>query len=541
MRRRCASNFCQAGIAVGESPEPVGSPPIDAAAPTRLESPRSELRRLNPATILVELLRRLGSLAYFIVIVLLLRYFGKGGVDWHEWALAAIAVFGASGAAIRYLSLRYGVTRDCLVLRTGIIVRQHRTIPIDRIQNIDLKRGVLHRILGVVDVEIETAGGVEPEARLSVVTEAEARRLKADLLRSPAAAVDVGTARPTGDTQPTPEPPSDPLWRTRTSELLLLGATENRAGVILGGVAGLWYTFGDVSERSFAPLLARLPALSGSEPRSAAIWIAAAVIVLMLAGWIASMAISVITYHGFVLRRSGDRLRRRFGLFTQLETTIPIERTQVVRIEAPLPRRLLGYETVFAENAGSVLTRDLVGTTPLCPIIPIGRTPELMRRMYSLEDLESVRWQKVSRRAIQRGFVRYAALGLGLLIAAALAWKTWLLALSPPILGVAWLAALARYHAIGYAELGEFVLARAGVWTRRVWILPRAKVQSVDATQTPFQRRSGLASLRIATAAGRGGVASPRIVDLPSELAMKMQDRLTRDAACRGYWQLDGV
>jgi hypothetical protein len=41
----------------------------------------------------------------------------------------------------RYLSVRYWIEEGNLVIRTGLVDRQVRTIPLDRIQNVELRQG----------------------------------------------------------------------------------------------------------------------------------------------------------------------------------------------------------------------------------------------------------------------------------------------------------------------------------------------------------------------------------------------------------------
>src|SRR6266545_4236845 len=75
--------------------------------------------------------------------------------------------------------------------------RAHRLLPFDRIQQVDLVRKPLHRLLGVATLRVETAGGSGgSEADLEVIALAEAERLRATLLRARAAARAPGAAAP---------------------------------------------------------------------------------------------------------------------------------------------------------------------------------------------------------------------------------------------------------------------------------------------------------------------------------------------------------
>ena len=58
------------------------------------------------------------------------------------------------------------------MIRTGLIFRNERHIPFSRIQNVDAIQNVFHRLFGVVEVRVETGGGKEEEAKLSVLPHA---------------------------------------------------------------------------------------------------------------------------------------------------------------------------------------------------------------------------------------------------------------------------------------------------------------------------------------------------------------------------------
>ena len=72
-------------------------------------------------------------------------------------------------AIVRTLTFRYRFDEHELVIRTGTIARNERHVPYARIQNVDGVQTVFHRLLHVVDVKVQTAGGNEPEATMSVL------------------------------------------------------------------------------------------------------------------------------------------------------------------------------------------------------------------------------------------------------------------------------------------------------------------------------------------------------------------------------------
>lgn len=61
-------------------------------------------------------------------------------------------------ARLSYNAYKFEFTEDVFKKEYGVIWKRYITIPYGRIQNIDVQRGVLARILGLSDLMIQTAG-----------------------------------------------------------------------------------------------------------------------------------------------------------------------------------------------------------------------------------------------------------------------------------------------------------------------------------------------------------------------------------------------
>ena len=83
---------------------------------------------------------------------------------------------------IRYFTIRYRIANGELVVQEGLIFRRVRTVPVERIQNIDMVQGILHRMLNLAEVRVETASGTKPEAVLKVLSLEEMERLREGVL-----------------------------------------------------------------------------------------------------------------------------------------------------------------------------------------------------------------------------------------------------------------------------------------------------------------------------------------------------------------------
>lgn len=96
-------------------------------------------------------------------------------------------------AKLSYRFYRYEFTEMGFRKESGVLYKKYVTIPYDRIQNVDINRGILARLLGLSDLQIQTAGfsasvsrygvvGVGAEGRLPGVSKSVAEQLRDELI-----------------------------------------------------------------------------------------------------------------------------------------------------------------------------------------------------------------------------------------------------------------------------------------------------------------------------------------------------------------------
>ncbi len=95
------------------------------------------------------------------------------------------ALFCYIWARLTYRFYLYDLTEQGFQKEYGVIYKKYVTIPYDRIQNIDINRGILDRILGLSRIQIHTAGvgGVAlAEGRLPGLSKEVANQIRDELL-----------------------------------------------------------------------------------------------------------------------------------------------------------------------------------------------------------------------------------------------------------------------------------------------------------------------------------------------------------------------
>lgn len=88
-------------------------------------------------------------------------------------------------AVMSYNAYRYELTQEGFKKESGVIWKKYVTIPYERIQNVDIDRGILERMLDLSKLKIHTAGmgGMKAEGELPGLSTEMAEQLSAELVR----------------------------------------------------------------------------------------------------------------------------------------------------------------------------------------------------------------------------------------------------------------------------------------------------------------------------------------------------------------------
>src|SRR5699024_9810971 len=87
-----------------------------------------------------------------------------GGFNpWLLAATGATVVMVLVGGFVTWRTLRYEITDDHIEIRKGLIRRERRTIPLERVRGGDVTSSLLHRMLGVSVVHIEALPHRDPQ------------------------------------------------------------------------------------------------------------------------------------------------------------------------------------------------------------------------------------------------------------------------------------------------------------------------------------------------------------------------------------------
>lgn len=460
---------------------------------------------LHPLSVLYRAGESVWRLAWVLVILSIgSTQFGTG----LQSAVGLVAAGLAVALVYQFVYVRrftYDLTPDTFDIESGVLSRRTREIPYGRVQNVDVRRDPIQRILGLAEVRIETAGGGETEASLRFVSPGEADRLQTVVgRRKRGTDTEAGRAR---------EEPADLLFAISPTELLLLGLVK----VDLRLVSAVTV---------FLPVL--VPSISEVFPLVSLVAVAPILaVVLVGAGLLASSVVAVSTYYGFRLTRKEDELRYERGLLQTYSGAIPLDKVQTIALSENVIARAIGYASLAVETAGYAPGEES-GSQSAVPVAERERVVELAREIESFPDVE---FERPPTRARTRYAARYT---LALAVVTAMVYgldRVWGFPIpwvSPLVLlPLVPVAAHLKWRNLGYALLDEHVLTRAGFWTRTTRVVPYYRVQTVVERATVFQRRRDLATVVVDTAGSSGLTGGDaRALDVDAKTARFLRDAL---------------
>jgi putative membrane protein len=361
----------------------------------------------------------------------------------------ALVVGAAALTAGSWWFTRYVLDATELRQTSGMLVHTSRRVPYERIQSVDVTEPFVARLLGLAQLEVESAGGSDSTTTLKYLPLREARHMRAWLLeRAGSAPADAHTGAepvPSADADASPAATTTdevvvvPLGRLVLATFLRLDVALLTAavvvmvlgGVVVGFLAGTW-----------GVIAAAFPFALGLGQ---------------------TLMTRVVQNWGFTLERRGRTLRIERGLLSRVSQTVPVDRVQGLIVAEPLVWRRLGWAQLEVDVAG--YGAPSAGDDALedrATLLPVALRPEamaLVARLLDGVDVEAVPRTPATRRARLLDPLQWSRRWLG---------------------------------------LDERVLvSRRGRLRLVTHVAPVRKIQSAALTQGPLQRRLGLATLEV--------------------------------------------
>ncbi len=491
-----------------------------------------EGERLHISGLLVGFVTGIPQLVFPIVAAV----FGTRGSDnplISVTAVVAILFFSLFFRWLAWIRFRYHIGEHDIRIESGVLSRNARSIPYERIQDVSIEQKPLARIFGLGEVRFETGGGDGDDAKLSFVTLGEADRLR-EVVRAHKSGTVVA-----GDFTEIAQDDGPPVFAMDGKRVFTLGLYSFSLVIfaVLGGLAQQFDAFLPFDLWDFGDWIGLAEKRGVSVDRLNDIDLAARIMLglvalgsLIFIGFATGIIRTLLREHGFRLDRTPKGFRRRRGLLTLTDAVMPAHRVQAAVIHTgPIRKRRGWHGLKFVSLAQDSKDETNFVAAPFATLDEIW--PIAHAAMIEAPDA-AIRFRKGR---FAWWLIRFAGLlpviAIGIIAMMVFAGASFrlaaLLMLVPLLIGFLWWLEWRKYG--DQIDDGQ-IYVRGGWWRQRLTIAPQVKVQTVEIAQGPIARRQGLASLHFGIAGG-----TLEMIALPLETARTIRDAVMERVAAVDY------
>lgn len=513
-----------------------------APSPAVWEIPTSApWRRVSPISMATAGLSNAGPLVAVLVAVTL---FGREQPQWIWYALFGV-VATVLGNVVAVLRTRYRLSDGVLEMQTGLFSLTHSKARVKLIRSVRVEQKALERVFGLASLKVETASDTESFS-VEGITVQNARQINAQISEAIAArdrqshATDAAAAHHTASLAAPPhdEPvdlPPPPLEKTSAAPFTSVTVVKAKINWIwrssIGGngfipfvaIAGVLFGFfdnvfnlqdtiwnyltrSDIFERSAEQL-------DGMAVSSGRLMLLGVVVIgLILLGALFYLG-NVMTYvwfnHKWTIRQtSPTHLETTRGLLSRINQTIDLDRVHGVRTQQSFLDRRVQVGTLDALLTQGLLAAIAGSNTALLPRAPWDAVHHVSAYVLGRDDLLTVpltpHGPRAARRILMRA-VMYGAVGFG--AAAVAVWSLslswWWLVLPVALAVLNLVSAWLFYRHLGHHYVDDYLVIRSGSWTTERQHVHTSAAYGLHWSQSLFQRRLGLVTLSLPSAAGQ--------------------------------------
>ena len=450
---------------------------------------------------------------WVIILILIFNPKKNRGFDGWTFFFIGVAAFGAIMSIVNYFNYFFYIHDGELIMEKGVLRKVKVNVPLDRIQTVNFKQGILHQAFNVVAVDIDTAGSTGNEFSLQAISKEKADALRdfVENVRQTARQESEPEGIEASGEHPVTNNPEVNSGRTTYNEQLLfrlapldlfkIGVGQNHlrtAGIIMAFFLGFADDVEEALDLNFSKKLEKW--LGTAEGIDVLYYLLLGLPFLLILSFLITLIRTALQHFDLRFWRTERGFKIVSGLFTRQEVSANLRKIQFVRWSSSPLMRWFGMVAVQLPQAASVqVSRKLAVGLPGCyePQLSVLREAYFPEEKTLEHEEHGVDRRIIRRQFFVQGILPVAALMLvtrSLLGSSVWIWTLWLPA-------AMWLG-VKFYQTWRWYVSEEGIRASWGVVTRTSVLLQWYKVQAVTIRQSVFLRRAGLAHIVLYTAAG---------------------------------------
>jgi len=465
--------------------------------------------RLHPVKMLLDLITLVKTNIIFIFFLYVI-HFGTDNKVWIalQYLFAVFILIAIVYIIFDWCFYRYTVKDEAIHIISGVIKKSERVIYLNKIQNIQRRTTVIHKLFNISSITMETG---ESGDNGSIALPAVSRK-EADWLETIASTeyMDVLDEAAEDNIEYTVEKTNDRQIHFIASKKDVLKAsfTSFSFFALIPVVFSIYSNVEDVF-----PVTNKMGDWFSSIMRY---WWMIAILLFLFT--IAAVAYGVIStywrYGKYQILSDSNRIYIRKGLVDEVAFSILKEKVQAIEvIQSPL-KRILKLAEVKLVSAGETGEEDLK-TNSLYPFLPIEKAYEIVHELLPEYKIHS-KMTSLPKNALAARLLRPSYLWIISLIALCI-FKPSLWYASFAVLLFVYLLRTLDFVNSRYIVKDEYIQMKTGSFQTSLFLTKRNKVIEIEVGQSRWQKRFGLATIDIVNRSKP--IVHTEISDIPYEAA----------------------
>lgn len=393
---------------------------------------------------------------------------------------------------IDFYYFRFYIRGEDLIIKRGFLSKKVITIPLNKIQSVHIEQNLLHQILDVAKLAIDTAGSEKSEAEIDAISITKAESFKEFLLRNENGKVDIEQAVNRNI--------EIPVIRLSGMDLLRIGLSANHLHaffiVLAFGISAI-QELSEIFGNRFIAIVQESSTAIGLSVSS----VLALIVFVLVVSVVVSMIRIVLTYSNFNCDETEQGFRIRTGLINTKQKLVPFSKIQYISWEANWIRRKIGLYMLELHQAQNEQAKKKQRIR-----LPITKREYVDRLLHYYHPV--VKPVATSEHTIHKVYPLRRMLVAGVPMAVIVTSATYFYLHGYALL---FLLIIPYVYVTNFVYQKKFRLfisteafqVNSGAWGKESKIAQWYKIQYVQLNQSIYQRRMQLATLVIHTAGGQ--------------------------------------
>jgi putative membrane protein len=461
-------------------------------------------QRESPVVIILILVKSISSLVRqftfpFITIYLL----GKGSNNEHPFFLyffIFITIISLIRSFISYFRKQYYVNEDELIVKSGALSNKTISIPFERIQSINFEQNLIHRLFNVVKLKIDTAGSSQKEAELDGLNIKKAEAIRTLLLDEKHEALSKINLLDQIDSYKEEDQQiangHETILSLSLKDLIKASLFENHFNSLALIFAFFWYIFINAREVGIdaEDYVDRIPLVY-----DILIYIILIVVTIIITILI-SFGRTIISYYNLSFERLSNGFRIKKGLFNYVTLSALDHKIQKIGWSDTWLKKKIGIYDIRLKQASieKVESKESI----IIPGANLNHIHSVIGHLYPDFHEEAISYSAVNNAYLKRRiffsllftFI-FSILSIVFDSGEALLFFIFSMFMLP-------LYFTYKYKKLKYGFCKNYLRLKGGIFGDSNVVMPIFKIQGMEKSQSPYQRKRNLVSLLVHTASG---------------------------------------